>query len=146
MEKNGYILIKNEYITWFSVAQILSDDKVLLRSENFEILWFRRGPFKRFEGAEVSTLFFDITLNEPQTMKFFPDDCRKRTPPKVYFWKVYSILKPELYRHLIDAAFQKAHGANQLPDKIILTNEIARIFHSFDNSKSLTYARKLKSW
>ena len=36
MEKNGYILIKNEYITWFYVVQILSDDKVLLRSENLK--------------------------------------------------------------------------------------------------------------
>ena len=33
MEKKGFIVIKSDYITWFYVAQIMSGEKSLLKSE-----------------------------------------------------------------------------------------------------------------
>ena len=90
-------------------------------------------------------MFIDLTENNNQTLAYFPDNCAKRTPPKTYFWMVYSILKPNLFRHLIESAIRNAQGTNPLPDKITLTPEMNQIFDTIDNSSSLVYARKLNS-
>lgn len=63
----------------------------------------------------------------------------------MYFWKRYSILRPDLYRNIVNHAIQGAQGTNQIPDKITLTPEMHNIFNTIDNSQSLVYACKLNS-
>ena len=71
---------------------------------------------------------------------YFPDNCQKRSPPKLYFWKVYSIIKPQNYRDIIDGALRNAQGVNPILDKITVHPEMALILEGIDNSRSLTYA------
>ena len=66
-------------------------------------------------------------------------------PSKLYFWKIFSIIRPASFQHLITSAIQNAQRNNFLPKKITLTTEINQIFNSIDNSTFLIYARKLKS-
>ena len=87
----------------------------------------------------------DIMTNEPGSFVFFPDNCQKRVPPKLYFWKVYSILFLSNYRTVIDGALRNAQGTNHIPDKITVDPEMALILGSLDNSRSITYARLIIS-
>jgi hypothetical protein len=48
---------------------------------------------------------------DPTFMSYFPDTCRKRTPPRSYFWKVISAIKPAEfeanYTRVLDRLSQK---------------------------------------
>lgn len=121
------------------------DKNKLSESNNLLILWYRQGEFKRIIGNEVSKVYHDLIENMPNAQMFFPDSCLKRLPPKIYFWKVFSVLKPQQYQDMMNSIYAKAKGAMDFPDGIILTAEALIIMNSLDNSRSLAYLSSLIS-
>lgn len=106
---------------------------------------FLLGLVIRMEGAEVRTLFDDLIANNPDFARYFPESCLKRSPPKRYFWLVYSVLYQNQFNRIMMQALDKAKGGLNFEDLIQLTPEAKQIFDSIDNSNSLTYYSRLIS-
>ena len=111
----------------------------------WQISLFPLSFLNKIEGAKVQRVFGDLIENEPAIIAYFPDNCLKRTPPKVYFWKIYNLLKPELFRNLINSILDNAPRNGNIADIITIDPLIAQIFNGINNDRSLTYRRSLKS-
>lgn len=61
-------------------------------------------------------------------MKYFQDNCQKRSPSKEYFWMVYSILKPNEYVQIVQKVVQNARRNVEITDSMALTPELALFF------------------
>lgn len=69
-------------------------------------------------------------------MFFFPDKFKKAVPPKDYFWSVIAILKPDIYRNLIEKAKHRLGDLKKvINNNIILTEEANKVFEEFDGSE-----------
>ena len=104
-----------------------------------------RGFSNRLKGAEVSLLYEDLILNEPNSMKYFPNSCRLLTPPKVYFFKLFSVFHSDQFAEILLKVIRNAKGENQVNDEVAFTLETAKIFYSINNNNSFPYLDFLKS-
>ena len=127
-EQNGFIVIQPEYLSLYYVAQIVSGQKKLLKQTDLTNFTLPLSFLNRIEGAEVKRVFGDLIENEPAIIAYFPDNCLKRTPPKVYFWKIYNLLKPELFRNLINSILDNAPRNGNIADIITIDPLIAQTF------------------
>ena len=105
----------------------------------------RQGLIIRTQGNEVSKIFADLITNNPNSLQFFPDSCSKRPPPKMYFWKIFSVLEPQQFQAVVRSIIESHQAPGRMPDQIQLTEEAMNIINTLDNSKSLAYLSKLIS-
>lgn len=87
----------------------------------------------------------DLFVNNRNSKHFFPDSCEKRMPPRIYFWKIFSVLEPQAYQATVSGILERAQAEGQIPDVITLTPEALEIMKKTDNSRSLTFLRGLIS-
>ena len=57
--------------------------------------------------------------------EYFPEKFRKRTPPAEFFWRVYSIIHPQLYKKVV--AEQKTRLEKKAPTEIkVVVNSLSK--------------------
>ena len=84
--------------------------------------------------------------NDPQLATFFPDLCLKKSPPREYFWKVFSVVKRAEYQQILANSKMKLSLSQQLlATKVNLQPEMKQILFNFDHQQSLTTLCKFKS-
>lgn len=65
---------------------------------------------------------------------YFPDKFLRVVPPKLYFWSVYSRLKPDEYNALIEKAKARVVALRKLVrNSIAVTEEALNIFNDFSD-------------
>ena len=102
---------------------------------------FHQGSFNRLKGCEIKTLYLDLIANNPESLRHFPESCLKRPPPKVYFWKIFSIIRNADYRIVLQKVFENGQANHIISDSIYVTPEYLDVMNSLENSKSLAYLR-----
>lgn len=83
-------------------------------------------------------LLWQTKKTDPTFIKYFPDSCLKRQPPKSYFWKVYfHCFKSEFNTNIttqIDSLIKKNRVKD---DNVLLTDEAVDIFENFNFKQNL---------
>lgn len=79
-------------------------------------------------------------------MRFFPDSCFKKQPPKAYFWKVYYVCFGEKFTRLVQNEISSLRDKHKIKeDKIKLSAEAFDVFNEFNFDKNLGLLCKLIS-
>lgn len=104
---------------------------------------FLRSILIRINFFHTNRLWVKLKADQTFT-RYFPDKFKKYTPPKEYFWKVYSQVFSEKFKNLVKSSEQTLRRiVNLKQENLSLTQEAIEIHKEFIE-KSLTLLSKLK--
>lgn len=73
-----------------------------------------------------------------QLAVFFPDSCQKKTPPRDYFWAVFSVVHKEAYEEMLKTSKTRLNvGRELVAQRVAVPDETRLILQSFDPQTSL---------
>lgn len=80
-------------------------------------------------------------------LRYFPDSCLKKCPPRDYFWKVFSVVHRADYEYLLATSKTRLNkGMELVITQINIPEETSRMLQNFDSQKSLQTLCLLISW
>lgn len=92
---------------------------------------YHQGSLTRLKDLCVRNLWRELK-KDPVFMSFFPDSCFKRVPEKTYFWKIFTVLKPDLFNQMLTEKISNLKEKSKIKDDTIkLTYEAQEIFENF---------------
>lgn len=98
---------------------------------------FHLGNLNRLKQMNVKQLWNNLKT-ESNVMKYFPDICYKRVPPKNYFWKIYYYLKKDSFKKQIETQIKTLTEHNKIKsDNITMSNEAEDIYKKFEFNDNL---------
>lgn len=90
------------YISWPFIAQVLNEDKLLLKQSQVRI---------NVIPPKVKDLTIKAIWNSMQQdddfLRFFPDPCIDKEPPRGYFFSILSAIRPQVFQSILDKAEQR---------------------------------------
>ena len=90
---------------------------------------------------------WDNHKNDPSFLRYFPDSCLKKCPPREYFWRVFSVIRNEEYQRLfISSKTRLTIGRELVVTQIEIPEETGRLLQSFNSQMSLQTICNIKSW
>lgn len=73
-------------------------------------------------------------IQDTNFMYYFPDKFYKTIPPKVYFWQVFAIIKPNEYKTVIETARNRVISFKKIiRNNIRMTEEALEVFNDFSD-------------
>lgn len=111
----------------------------------------------RLKGFNAKTIMVQGRL-DMEFMKYFPNSCYRRSPPKEYFWKVYSILQPEQFKKQYDENLNRIIRRCRKPETLKVGDEHRHLMMKYKEenmkllialkrtgtSKNLVYLKRTK--
>ena len=105
----------------------------------------RLGKLTRVKDLLVSEIWEELADDE-EFMLYFPDIFHKRTPPREYFWKVFSVIRNDKYEELVSGKIDDLKLKRKIkPDTFAITPDAQRILGRFTDEGNLSLLGKITS-
>lgn len=110
-------------ITWSYIVQVLKGEKKFLKSVKIGL----NRTFPRIK--EIWPQF----KNDKDLLLYFPDFVETRTPPRLYFVKIFSTLRSQKYQALIKDSKSKREEVAEEKNKVISVDQ--QVWNQLTNTK-----------
>lgn len=92
------------------------------------------------------TDLFDELKQDKAFMAYFPDIFWKRTPPRDYFWKVFSVVRKQTFNEMVKGKLDELMLKRKIKaDRFLITGEAKRILDTFNDNNNIGLLRGLSS-